>query len=192
MGRRLRIGILCGGRSAEHEVSLRSARNILGAISVNSQLMEMKFNDNEFLNRIAGRIEDAVKRGAHLVDGLLQFSSDQGLNEFHVMNLSQVIQDVHDLIRKSFDMKIKIEMELAEIILVSGDYSGLSNVVMNLCINARDAMPDGGTLTILGNQKGEMARYLCTCMFLPPRFMSSPLTYTLWRTRYILLRDCGG
>ena len=132
-------------------------RNILAGISVNSQLLRRKYQDDQQFMAIAEKTDNAVKMGVRLIDGLMQFSHKQGTKRFEILNLSQVIHEVHDLIRESFDKKIKIRIDLPESLPIMGDHSGLSHVIMNLCVNARDAMPDGGKLRITAAQKKGMA-----------------------------------
>jgi signal transduction histidine kinase/ActR/RegA family two-component response regulator len=123
-------------------------RNTLTEIMVNSQLIQMNFRNEGGLHDVAGRINTSVKRGARLVDGLLQFSRKQVKEEFRPVNLTDVIDEVFQIIRESFDQKIKIETHLTEDLPIIGDPTSLSQAFMNLCNNARDAMPDGGRLTI--------------------------------------------
>ena len=132
-------------------------RNTLTEILVNSQVLQMNFKDVSGLPEITERINTSVKRGARLVDGLLQFSRKQIKEEFKPFDLSEVIQNTYEIIRTSFDQKIKIHIDLADSLPVIGDPSGLSQVMMNLCTNARDAMPDGGVLSIEAKQHGDIA-----------------------------------
>src|SRR5205823_9924846 len=64
------------------------------------------------------------------------------------IDLSQLIDEVVRLTRRTFDRAIEIEAEFVADLTVLGDRSQLHQVLMNLCINARDAMPRGGTLYI--------------------------------------------
>ncbi len=123
-------------------------RNTLTEILVNSQVIQMNYEDNSGLHEVAERINKSVKRGAGLVDGLLQFSRRQIANEFQKMNLVDVVRDTYELIRKSFDQKIDIQFVAPDSLLIMGDPSGLSQTMMNLCTNARDALPDGGELSL--------------------------------------------
>jgi PAS domain S-box-containing protein len=132
-------------------------RNTLTEILVNSQVLQMKFKAVAGLPEITERINTSVKRGARLVDGLLQFSHKQIKEEFKPFDLSEVIKGSYELIRTSFDQKIDIRIELSVSLPIMGDPSGLSQALMNLCTNARDAMPDGGILSIEAKQAGEMA-----------------------------------
>ncbi len=133
-------------------------RNTLTEIMVNSQLIQMNFKDEGGLHKVAGRINTSVKRGARLVDGLLQFSRKQIKEEFKVINLTHVINEIYQIIQESFDQKIKIQTYLAEELPIMGDPTSLSQAFLNLCNNARDAMPDGGRLIISARQEGRQVQ----------------------------------
>ena len=132
-------------------------RNTLTEVMVNSQLIEMNFEDQGGLHEVAGRINTSVKRGARLVDSLLQFSRKQIKEEFNLINLTQVIHEIFLIIQKSFDQKIEIQTDLAEELPIMGDITSLSQAFMNLSNNARDAMLDGGRLTIRARREGRKA-----------------------------------
>jgi PAS domain S-box-containing protein len=127
-------------------------RNVLTGISMNSQLIELKFRDNPELLELSSRFDVAVKRGARLVEGLMQFSRKETAKKFKIFDLGTMIHEIYELIYKSFDKKIEIQTECQESIPVLGSYSSLSQVLMNLCTNARDAMPDGGELRIVARR----------------------------------------
>ncbi|MDY7034770.1 MAG: PAS domain S-box protein [Thermodesulfobacteriota bacterium] len=129
-------------------------RNILSGILVNSQVLEMKHHDDKSLMEVAQRLNSAVRKGARLVDGLVQFSRKESSREFKRLDLSEVIQGTYNLISKSFGRRIDIQVDLPGSLPVMGDHSGLSQVIMNLSTNALDAMPDGGKLRIEASEKG--------------------------------------
>jgi nitrogen-specific signal transduction histidine kinase len=128
-------------------------RNTLTEILVNSQLIQMNYEDQSGLHEVAGRINTSVRRGSRLVDGLLQFSRKQIKEEFKIINLSEVISQTVQIIRKSFDQKIEILTEYPDHLPIMGDTTSVSQALMNLCTNARDAMPAGGQLTIKAVQE---------------------------------------
>jgi signal transduction histidine kinase/DNA-binding response OmpR family regulator len=130
-------------------------RNTLTEIMVNSQLIQMNYEDVSDLHEVAGRINTSVRRGARLVDGLLQFSRKQIKEEFKIINLADVINEIYQIIRKSFDQKIDIQTDLPGKLPIIGDAISLSQALMNLCNNARDAMPDGGRLIIKAVREGK-------------------------------------
>jgi two-component system cell cycle sensor histidine kinase/response regulator CckA len=130
-------------------------RNTLTEILVNSQLIQMNYEDESGLHDVAGRINSSVRRGSRLVDGLLQFSRKQIKEEFKLIDLVHVINELYEIIQKSFDQKIKIIAELPPHLPILGDVTSLSQALMNLCTNARDAMPEGGKLIIKAVQRGQ-------------------------------------
>ncbi|MFC1827980.1 response regulator [Thermodesulfobacteriota bacterium] len=132
-------------------------RNTLAGIMVNSQVLQMTYKDDPELRVITNRIDTSIKRGVHLVEGLMQFSRKQIEKDFQKVNLVEVIQETHLLIKESFDKRIDIQVDTPESLHIMGDYSGVSLALMNLCTNARDAMPTGGTLRIESKKEGNKA-----------------------------------
>jgi two-component system cell cycle sensor histidine kinase/response regulator CckA len=130
-------------------------RNTLTEILVNSQLIQMNYENQSGLHGVAERINSSVRRGSRLVDGLLQFSRKRIKEEFKLIDLVDVINEVHQIIQKSFDQKITIQTELPKQLPIMGDSTSLSQALMNLCTNARDAMPDGGRLVLKAAQEGK-------------------------------------
>jgi len=132
-------------------------RNTLAGILVNSQVIQMDYKDLPELLEITDRINSSVKRGAALVEGLTQFSRKQTAKDLLDINLVDVIQEVYQLIHDSFDKKISIFIDVPASLKILGDYSGISQALMNLCTNARDAMPSGGELRIQAKQADNQA-----------------------------------
>jgi signal transduction histidine kinase/DNA-binding response OmpR family regulator len=135
-------------------------RNTLTEILVNSQLIQMNYEDHSNLHEVAGRINTSVRRGSRLVDGLLQFSRKQIKEEFKIINLADVISQTCQIIQTSFDQKIEIVTDYPDQMPIMGDINSLSQALMNLCTNARDAMPNGGSLNIKAIE--ESRRFLVT------------------------------
>jgi two-component system cell cycle sensor histidine kinase/response regulator CckA len=135
-------------------------RNTLTEILVNTQVLQMKYKDQPDLTEITGRISQSVKRGAGLVDGLLQFSRKQMAKEFHKMDLVRLVNETYGLIRKSFEKKIDIQIDVPDSLPILGDSAGLSQALINLCTNARDSMPDGGLLRIKAKRIGSHAELI--------------------------------
>ncbi|MGD9228765.1 MAG: response regulator, partial [Desulfobacterales bacterium] len=135
-------------------------RNTLTEVLVNNQVIQMNYKDKTDISEITERISQSVKRGAGLVDGLLQFSRKQMAKEFHKMDLVAVIKETCQLIKKSFDKKIGIQIDVPETLPILGDLAGLSQALMNLCTNARDAMPAGGQLCIEAKRVGTHAELI--------------------------------
>jgi PAS domain S-box-containing protein len=132
-------------------------RNILAGISVNSQLLQMRHKNDQGITDLGESINSSVAKGSALVQGLMQFSRKQGTEALGPVNLVDVIREVDNLISKSFDKRINIRVNVPETLYVVGDQVGLSQILMNLCTNARDAMPEGGTLQIEARKERDKA-----------------------------------
>ena len=132
-------------------------RNILTVISMNSQVLQHRYEDDPTLQGIADILNSYVERGSQLVDRLMVFSRKQTKKEFQPLNLTSVVRETYELIRKSFDKMIHVSVDIPESLPIMGDHSGLTHVLMNLCTNASDAMPDGGELHIEASRKRDKA-----------------------------------
>ncbi len=130
-------------------------RNILAVISMQSQMLQMKYSDDPELQEVADGINTYVERGAQLIEGLMQFSRRQTKKEYLALNLADLIRETHQLISISFDKMIDIQVNIPEFLPVTGDHAELSQVFMNLFTNARDAMPQGGELHIEAKKEGD-------------------------------------
>ncbi|MCP4687341.1 MAG: PAS domain S-box protein [Desulfobacterales bacterium] len=122
-------------------------KNILAGISMDSQLLRLLHEDDEMLQKIAKRTESSVERGSRLITELMKFSRKEA-RTLQTLNLVEVIQETYHLVSKSFNKMIDIQLDAPATLLIMGDHVGLNQVFMNLCTNARDAMPRGGILHI--------------------------------------------
>jgi two-component system cell cycle sensor histidine kinase/response regulator CckA len=134
------VGRLAGG--VAHDFN-----NVLMAISSYAELLERKLK-NPSTGRYVSEIVKATKRGASLTDGLLTFSRKQVLSP-KVLDLNALIAEhlkmLARLIPENIDLKFAAGGELGH---VKADPSQLQQVLMNLIINARDAMASGGRLVL--------------------------------------------
>jgi PAS domain S-box-containing protein len=144
------IGTIAGGVA-------HNFRNILTVISMNSQILQLKYSADPTLQKIADVLSSYVDRGAKLVSGLMQFARKRTEKELHSLNLASVVRETNELISKSFDKMIEIKVTVPESLPIRGDHAGLSQVLMNLCTNASDAMPGGGVLHIEAQERGNRA-----------------------------------
>jgi PAS domain S-box-containing protein len=144
------IGTIAGGVA-------HNFRNILSVISMNSQILQLRYSDESTLHEIAEVLNSYVDRGAKLVSGLMQFARKQDNKEFQHLNLTSVLEETYELISKSFDKMIDIRLSAPESLPVLGDHYGLSQALMNLCTNASDAMPGGGALHIEAHRQEDRA-----------------------------------
>lgn len=135
------VGNLTGGIA--HDFN-----NILAVILGNLQLMQRHVADgSKEGERLSGAM-NATMRGASLTKQLLAFSRRQEL-EPSVIDVNDTLQDLHKMISRTLSEAIDIDLQLAdELPHAFIDESQLQNCVLNLSINARDAMPEGGTLQI--------------------------------------------
>ncbi|MBW4599639.1 MAG: response regulator [Calothrix sp. FI2-JRJ7] len=136
------LGTLAGGIA--HDLN-----NILTPILSAAQLLQLKHSkSDEWSQQIFRTIETSAKRGSAVVKQVLQFARGvDGKREIVLLkNLFLEIQQiVHGTFPKSIEFSLNIQSDLWAII---GDCTHLHQVLMNLIVNARDAMPDGGTLSI--------------------------------------------
>ena len=122
--------------------------NLLVSISGNAEMLHNQLSEHPTHARRLAVILQSAGRGANLVRQLLAFSRKQAL-EPEVVDLNQVVRGMRDLLRATLGRKVRVETilepELAPALI---DLAQIEHVILNLAINARDAMPDGGTLTI--------------------------------------------
>ncbi|HMD67593.1 MAG TPA: ATP-binding protein, partial [Chitinivibrionales bacterium] len=140
------VGLLAGG--VAHDFN-----NIMSAIFGYATLIKAQNAAREkdaFGARLDGQITAVLRaseRATDLVRKLLAFSR-QGSYEEKPVNLHALIDEVTTLLSHSIDKRITIDKALTALSpVVSGDQALLQSALLNLAINARDAMPDGGTLT---------------------------------------------
>jgi PAS domain S-box-containing protein len=131
------VGQLTGG--VAHDFN-----NLLAVILGNTELLGHEMGDNPLL----ATIDRAATRGAELTQRLLAFSRQQALQP-QSNDLMELIPGLHDLFHRTLGEPVKISMDVPEGIWpVTADPGQLENALLNLAINARDAMPEGGTLEI--------------------------------------------
>jgi PAS domain S-box-containing protein len=134
------IGQLAGG--VAHDFN-----NMLTAILGSAELMERYVNDNSQAMKLLGNIQKAASRSADLTGQLLAFSR-KGQKNVEQVRIDTTIHEVIALLERTIDKKITLETRLvASGSCVSGDPALLQNALLNLGVNARDAMPEGGVIT---------------------------------------------
>lgn len=121
--------------------------NILAQIRVLAGLLRMRELDVRRVEDLT-RIEQATDSAAQLTRSLLAFGRHPTGRTMRV-DLAEVATAVVDLLRRTFDRRIAITLEAGAGAAVAGDHNQLEQLVMNLAVNARDAMPDGGALRVV-------------------------------------------
>jgi len=131
------VGQLTGG--VAHDFN-----NLLAVILGNTELLQDEIGDNQRL----ATINRAGTRGAELTQRLLAFSRKQALQPQSI-DLTELVSGLHDLLHRTLGEPVKIVSDVPEETWpVLADPGQLENALLNLAINARDAMPDGGILEI--------------------------------------------
>lgn len=135
------IGQLTGG--VAHDFN-----NLLGAILGNLDLLELSVADDEKLMSHVMTAQKAAMRGADLTKRLLAFSRRQQLDP-KAVSLNECVQETLEMADRTLGPKVNIKTHLEEALpSVLMDSSGFENVLLNLMINSRDSMPNGGTIYI--------------------------------------------
>jgi two-component system, cell cycle sensor histidine kinase and response regulator CckA len=135
------IGLLAGGIA--HDFN-----NILGGILGYASYLKSVVPVNDRIYQHLDTIERSALRAADLTAKLLAFARG-GKYVVKPININAVIEETLRLLRGSFDKNIVIEERLArDVPAIEADAGQMQQVIMNLCVNARDAMPGGGRLTL--------------------------------------------
>jgi PAS domain S-box-containing protein len=135
------IGQLTGG--VAHDFN-----NLLTIIMGNAEILDEELNDLPHLQALAKMSLDAAESAADLTKSLLAFSRKQPL-EPKIFDVAQLIQGIDSLVRRTLPESINIEIiRSGGLWKIEADAAQLEAALLNLAVNARDAMPDGGCLTI--------------------------------------------
>jgi CheY-like chemotaxis protein len=134
------VGTLAGGIA--HDFN-----NLLTVIKGYSCLVLDRVKDDEQLAREVGQIEKAAEKAAALTRQLLAFSRRQVLQPRNI-NVSNIVASVDNMLRRVIGENIEFVNRFApDLGTVKADPSQIEQVILNLAVNARDAMPNGGKLT---------------------------------------------
>ncbi len=135
------VGALAGGIA--HDFN-----NILSIIIGYCNLMELKMPEGDPMMPYLKEILAAAERATHLSGGLLIFSRKQAA-ELNPFDINDLVKDMQKMVLMIIGADIEADIAFAdEKLTVMGDSGQLEQVLMNFATNARDAMPDGGSLTI--------------------------------------------
>jgi PAS domain S-box-containing protein len=135
------IGTLASGIA--HDLN-----NALAPILISVQLLEQKLQDEQS-QRILKMLEKNTRRSSDLIKQVLSFA--RGLEgQRTTVQVGQLIVEIEQIVKQTFSRAIEIRTDISTPNLwsISGDASQLHQVLLNLCVNARDAMADGGILEI--------------------------------------------
>ncbi|MGB2868050.1 MAG: PAS domain S-box protein [Bacteroidota bacterium] len=135
------LGTLAGGIA--HDFN-----NILAIIMANASLVRKHVNDAEKIPKIMEAIGKATQRGAALVRQLLTFARKTEIL-LESVQVNEIVPEMAKLIDETFAKTVTIAVHLDEKLpSIIGDANQIHQVLLNLCVNARDAMPSGGTLSL--------------------------------------------
>jgi len=138
------IGTMAGGIA--HDFN-----NILTGILGYTMLLKQKVDPKSDIGRYSDIIERSGLKAADLVKKLLAFSRHSSSSgEPRIASINEFVQETMELLRSSLPKNIEAEFSLQEgLPLVKCDPTQLQQVILNICLNARDAMPDGGHLMLV-------------------------------------------
>ncbi|HEX9082784.1 MAG TPA: ATP-binding protein, partial [Holophagaceae bacterium] len=142
------LGALAGGVS--HDMN-----NVLAAIMALGSLLQERYREDPVLSKHLETLMHAAGRGRDLVKGLTDFAR-KDLSEPRPLDLNEVVRKEAALLCRTTLQKIQVTQDLQEgLPQVMGDPSAIQNALMNLCVNALDAMPQGGRLTLATRVEGD-------------------------------------
>ncbi len=141
------LGTLAGGIA--HDFN-----NLLAVINGFAELSALHPNDHSLFQKSMREIKRAAQRAIGLVRQILTFTRKAEVN-FAPVDINQLVSDLVSLLSETFPRKVGFSLNLADgLPALFADQNQLQQVVLNLCVNARDAMPDGGTISITTNLVG--------------------------------------
>ncbi|MCL4476620.1 MAG: PAS domain S-box protein [Nitrospirae bacterium] len=145
------IGILASGIA--HDFN-----NILSSVFGYAELLKTSIPPDDELYRYADIIEKSAIRGADLSKKIMSITRKERL-EFKSMNLNSAVRETVELLGSTIPKEIDLDIRLREGLPdIKADYSQISQVILNLAINAKDAMPRGGRLfiatSLVGSENG--------------------------------------
>jgi PAS domain S-box-containing protein len=134
------VGTLAGGIA--HDLN-----NVLAPVLISLQILRKKLPNPEDRSML-DRLEATVQRGADLVKQVLSFSRGMEIDR-SLLQVRHLIEESKRFVKETFPAGIEITTNTPpDLWPVSGDSTQLHQILLNLCVNARDAMPNGGTLSI--------------------------------------------
>jgi PAS domain S-box-containing protein len=142
------LGQLAGGIA--HDFN-----NLLQAILGYTQLMKQSPGNVDFVKRSLDVVEAAANDGSETVRRIQQFARLRPDEQFVPVDVNHVVRDAIAITRPRWEEKhargrhpLRLQLELGQVPMISGRPAALTEVMTNLVLNAMDAMPEGGTLTV--------------------------------------------
>lgn len=154
------LGTLAGGIA--HDMN-----NILTPIIMTAQLLRLKYpNFDDRTQRHISILEESAKRGSDLVKQILAFARGGVEGSRSSLQVAHILAEIRRIIKSTFPKSIEIYCDIPqqELWTVSADATQLHQVFMNLCVNARDAMPEGGTLSLVAENVEIDENYAQMCL----------------------------
>ncbi len=139
------VGQLAGGVAHDFNNHLTA---VLGGVELVASALKREELNREVIEERLADIEEAVKRAATLTRQLLMFSR-KDIGQPEILNLSQVARDFAKMLGRLLPENVRLALKLSDDIpSIEADAGQIEQVIMNVVLNARDAMPDGGTLVV--------------------------------------------
>jgi len=155
------IGLLAGGIA--HDFN-----NLLGVMMGNAELVAERMTGDEKIKKRMEEIKTASQRAAALTSQLLAFSRQQVLSP-QVINLNDVVRETVRMLERLIGEDIKVNVQFHDGLWnITADSGQIQQVILNLAVNARDAMPKGGRLSIETENVSLDASYARTHLPLEP------------------------
>ena len=155
------VGQLTGGIA--HDFN-----NLLMAVMGSLELLRKRLPEDPKMMRLLDNAIQGAQRGAGLTQRMLAFARRQELNPV-ALDLFKLVRDMADLLRSSLGPSVELEMDFSESLhKIMADPNQLELAILNLAVNARDAMPKGGSIyfsareeDVLGAPDLKDGRYVC-------------------------------
>lgn len=137
------IGTLAGGMA--HDLN-----NVLAPVLMSLTILSQKLTSDAD-QKLIGDLKKIVQRGANLIKQVLAFSRGAEIDRTEIQ-LGHYIEEVKKLVKETFSADIEIVTAVPNTLWsIMGDSTQIHQIILNLCVNARDAMPNGGRMTIAAN-----------------------------------------
>lgn len=190
------IGRIAGGIS--HDFN-----NVLTTIQGNAELLKKDLQNDKAALHSVEEIDKAARGAAELTRQLLAFSRQQILRP-QVISLSEVVSEMKGMLARVLREDIQLSVSTPEVEHVRADPTQMGQVILNLGTNARDAMPDGGTLSVhldnievISGQKNAPdgvppGRYVCLSVSDTGTGMDTNIKRQIWEPFFTTKPDASG